>query len=507
MFCTNCGKEIPEEGEFCPQCGISTEESRKLFKARLEEAAPAAPSPSIDFPPPGQSASAFYAAIQTKQMETLPGQSSGQVSEAPPPSPHEAPKPSTFEVPPSGQPSGQVSETPPPSPFGAPPSPNGTPPSPYDAPQPAPIGAAPTMPMGAAPTMPMSTAPSGPMVPVPPQNGIPPYPPQGMPAPVKPKKKSKKGIFIAIGSVVLVALIVVGVIVGINIYRSNSYDNAVAMLESGDYQGAYDAFGKLGDYEDSADLQALAQRWMDYKAAVALFNANDFEAALTAFNNLGSFEDSSDYVELCTLNIDYKAAVATYNRGDYETALNMFKSLSSKNFLDSSNWVDKSKYAIATEKYESGDLYGAYKDFKALGSFDDSSEMMEKCTTPYPATGELYHNPSYVSSRSAIALDASNLSRVSYYKVYSGDTLVSTIWINPGGKVTIEVPPGTYTIKEAFGSAWFGEEILFGDEGIYSVMLINNSTSFDLADNIIATITMAVTEGNIGSDIVGRQGF
>ena len=465
-------------------------------------------------------------------------------AQAPAPPPFDPPTAAPFDPPapaPTGVPIAPV-------PFDAP-APTGTPvaafdppapaPSPYDAPAkpafdappPAPTGA-PTVIMGAVPPPPPGVAPTAPMPTVPPQGGVPQFPPPPTaqfpqpttvqfpqpvpaqfpqpvaPAPAKPKK-SKKGLFIGIGAGALVILIVVGVIIGINVTRSNNYDKAVTMLEAGSYQEAYDAFNKLGDYKDSIEQKELAWTWLKYVAAKELFNGKDYKAAQDAFKSLGGFEDSANYVKLCEQNIAYLQAIADYEAGSYDKALDAFYKLAGAGFSDASDWVDKTEYAIADKKFKDGDKYGAYNGFKALGSYKDSADRMKQCTTPFPGTGELYHNSGFVSSRSAIAIDAVNLTYVTYFKIYNGTTLVSTMWINPGEKCTIDVPPGTYTIKRATGSAWFGEEIMFGEEGNYVVMTFEGGNdSYSLDDNKIVTITMAVASGgNTGTKGVGSAGF
>ena len=295
---------------------------------------------------------------------------------------------------------------------------------------------------------------------------------------------------------------------GFNVYRTSTYEKAVAMLESGDYQGAYDTFAKLGDYEDSVEQQKLAKQWIDYREARILYDTRDFEAALSAFQNLETFEDAGDYVIACELNIDYRKAVTDFDKGLYESALATFIRLSEEGFQDARPWINKTKYAIADEKYEDGDLYGAYSDFKKLGSYEDSANRMKQCTTPLPSTSVLYKNSAYDSTRSFIAIDCAKVQYPCYFKVYSGTNLVAVLWINGGEKLTIEVPPGNYSIKQATGDDWFGEEILFGDEGFYGVMLFDGDNDyFSLADNYIITITISVSGGNIGSKETDRENF
>jgi tetratricopeptide (TPR) repeat protein len=335
------------------------------------------------------------------------------------------------------------------------------------------------------------------------------YPPPNVPAPApQVPKKSNKGLFIILGAVALVVVLAIAGVVGFNVYRSNAYDNAVKALDAGEYQAALDAFAELDDYRDAAALKERARKWLDYKAAQALLDAEDYEAALEGFKALGSFENAAELAAQCQNSIDYRAAVVDFATGDFEAALDAFRELTSSDFLDSDQWVDKTAYAIADKKYTEGDLYGAYLDFQALAGYEDASERARQCTTPYPTTGELYHNGAYASSASAITIDAVNVSYMSYYKIYVGDDLVSTLFLNAGTSCTIEVPPGNYTIKEAAGETWFGEEILFGDEGSYEVLKFDDGNDyFVLEYNIEVTFTLEVLDGDVGSSPIARENF
>lgn len=64
--------------------------------------------------------------------------------------------------------------------------------------------------------------------------------------------KKRKRKFIIVLSIV--AVIVVGIILAFvitNVIKSNNYNSAIQLLESGQYQEAYDLFCELGDYKDS----------------------------------------------------------------------------------------------------------------------------------------------------------------------------------------------------------------------------------------------------------------
>jgi tetratricopeptide (TPR) repeat protein len=321
-------------------------------------------------------------------------------------------------------------------------------------------------------------------------------------------KKSKKPLFITLGIAAAVIVLAIAAAIGFDVYRSSSYSNAVANLEAGDYQAAYDAFVNLGDYENAPLLLARAQNGLDYNAAQALLDAEDYEGALAAFDALKGFKDSVDKAALCQNTLDYRAAIEDFEAGDLEAAFDAFSALTTAGFSDSAEWADKTAYAIADQSYEAGDHYAAYQGFKELGSYKDAAERMQQCTTPYPETGEYYHNEAYVSTSSAIVIDAANASYASYYKIYSGSDLVSAIFLNPGASHMTELPPGNYTLKEASGDVWFGEEIMFGDEGYYDVLVFDDGNDyFTLDHNVEVTITLSVASGDIKSSPTDREDF
>ncbi|HBT95399.1 MAG TPA: hypothetical protein DEB24_04595, partial [Coriobacteriia bacterium] len=173
---------------------------------------------------------------------------------------------------------------------------------------------------------------------------------------------------------------------------------------------------------------------------------------------------------LSTDYINYLAGQKYFEDGDYEAARPVFALLALDDFEDASEWVKKTDYAQAAVLFDGGDLYGAYLSFKKLGAYSDSTERMAACTTPAPANGTIYFDGGFASSTSELVIDGSSITQASYFKLYSGDTLVSTFWVSPAGSVTLGLRSGTYTIKEAWGDPWFGEEVMFGDEGYYTIM-------------------------------------
>ena len=72
------------------------------------------------------------------------------------------------------------------------------------------------------------------------------------------------------------------------------YQEATALLDSGDYAGSVKAFTALGDYKDSKDKAASAQQEVDYQTATAMLDKEDYAGAVEAFTALGDYKDSKD---------------------------------------------------------------------------------------------------------------------------------------------------------------------------------------------------------------------
>ena len=55
--------------------------------------------------------------------------------------------------------------------------------------------------------------------------------------------------------------------------KADDYDAAMALMDSGNYEGAIAAFTELGDYEDSIQKTEECHSILSYKDATALFDA------------------------------------------------------------------------------------------------------------------------------------------------------------------------------------------------------------------------------------------
>lgn len=150
-------------------------------------------------------------------------------------------------------------------------------------------------------------------------------------AAVRKARKRKKIAAIAIPIVcACIALAVLTVTVFI---PNKRYNDAVALMESGDYEAAITAFEAMDGYKDS-EAQILNCRTAildaEYDSAVRLFQEGKYEEAIEAFEALAGYRDSKDQITLCKTAIkdaEYDKAMELLNRGEYIDAYTAFSAL------------------------------------------------------------------------------------------------------------------------------------------------------------------------------------
>ena len=66
---------------------------------------------------------------------------------------------------------------------------------------------------------------------------------------------------------------------------------------------------------------------------------------------------------------------------------------------------------------------------------------------------------------------------------------------------------GTYTIKIAYGTDWYGEIDVFGESGSYSQLMNGSSRYFEFYSNYYYTLQLqAGRDGNVGSERISGAG-
>lgn len=326
----------------------------------------------------------------------------------------------------------------------------------------------------------------------------------------QPKKKSKKLLFAIIGGVLALVLIVIGIFAVMEIRQANEYDQATSMLSQQSYADAKEKFESLGSYRDSSEKAMLCQQHLDYELALSHMSDGEYETAQQEFKDLVPFEDSADMVAECQRYIEYNSAEGLAVEMNYAEAEGIFRSLAADSFLDSEERANECAYALAEGFLAAGENYKAYKAFLGLGGFGDSADRALGCVIPNPASGEIYRNGDFGATDSPIVISSKDVSNPYYVKIYSGETVVSTIFLNPNSSVTVSLPVGSYTLKAASGKQWFGETDLFGDDGYYYVMVFGGDAgdTMVIEPNYEYTLDLEVAEGgNVDSRNSGRSAF
>ena len=388
----------------------------------------------------------------------------------------------------------------------------------------------------------------------PPAPPAPPKAPVTGPAPASAAPPAKSSKMKWIIPCVAAAALIIGAALGIPAMKEQNnikrYNQGADMIERGDYQGAYETFKELGNYEDSFTLAMYAQRGMGYTAAKELMERGDYDKAAETFDGLAGFKDSRELAAECRNEQAYQKAVALFDAEDYAAAEEAFRELGdysgAKDYaarcaheqadiayneaiqagdyakalevLDSGEgrWDNEAAmrtectnhltYIEATQDLAAGRNYSALKKFQSLGTFLDSAERAKTCKVSKPANGEIYRNSKYSGKACTIAFKLPDNGGFYYFKIYSvnssgKETLASTMFGRAKKTVSVKLPAGSYVIKYAFGTgAWYGETEMFGEDAVYEKLIGGDDfDSFKLKKNQKLTITFGVTNGNTGS--------
>jgi len=130
------------------------------------------------------------------------------------------------------------------------------------------------------------------------------------------RKKSKIGLIIGAGLVLVVALVLLTVFVFI---PGNKYRGAQALLDAGEYDAAAAAFAELAPYRDSAERIKDVR----YSEAEAIFASGDYDGAAAAFEALGSYSDAAERVR----EVRCAKAEKIYSTGDKYSAIMAFNAI------------------------------------------------------------------------------------------------------------------------------------------------------------------------------------
>lgn len=301
--------------------------------------------------------------------------------------------------------------------------------------------------------------------------------------------------------------------------KTIAYDAALEQLDAENYAEAKAAFEALADYKDSAAKAEFAAKLITFDEAEAHFEKEEYEAAMALYQELGSFLDAANKAKICDRELRSAEADKLFDAGKFEDALKIYTELNkdwSDKFKDKASACQKHvNYDKGVKLLNEGEYFAAYQVFSKLKDFEDAADQASSCLQAYPASGVTYQNPAYSGGNVELRIEppSSDGSR-NYLKIYAeNNDLVACVAIERGEAATVWLPGGKFKIKSAFSfeDLWFGEADLFGDDAYYNV-LVNDQTGdefFALEDS--GSYTLNLRTGGDGTPVrtetEGRKSF
>ena len=206
------------------------------------------------------------------------------------------------------------------------------------------------------------------------------------------KHKLKKALKIFLPGLLAVIVIFFATSFVINdvIKPAKQYKTAVALMDSGDYQGAINIFASLGRYKDSENLSAQcinADLEATYNNALQLMADKKYSEAIFELGRLNGYSDSESLIADCEyalLDIKYDNALSLMSEGRYEQAIAEFEKLGAHKdsyilIQECNSTILENKYKAAFELMSNGELEAAITSFEAIIDYKDSIVKVTEC--------------------------------------------------------------------------------------------------------------------------------
>ena len=262
---------------------------------------------------------------------------------------------------------------------------------------------------------------------------------------------------------------------------------------------AYDSGADLWDVADSivmpdeetAQLKDTAVKGLHYEKGQEALAENDYVTAMEIFADLEGFLDADDCYEKASVAQEEKERAEEEERKRQEEEAERARQEEMAAVYDE-----------AMQHFANGEYYKAKKLFETILEYSDAQEMADMCLQDLPENGAFATGN---GSASTITIEAPSGDTDSVYlKMYdsSGET-VCKVFLRPGMSYTLSISAGTYTMKVAYGTEWYGEIDLFGDHATYSQLMNGDSTEFEIEGGYEYTLQLlASTDGNVGAQDV-----
>ena len=190
------------------------------------------------------------------------------------------------------------------------------------------------------------------------------------------------GVFLAIMGIQVITKVIL---------PPKNYEKAVQMLENGQYAEAVEAFEKLGDYEDSAEMAVISRKERFYQEGLKQMDAGEYDLALAAFSIVDDteYKDVEQKVqEILTIQENqelesaYQQAVVELKEGNYDAAREMFIELG--DYSDSTQMIKECTYqeAISMLAYGYNVDYDRIAEARellvGLGDYSDAATLVDQ---------------------------------------------------------------------------------------------------------------------------------
>ncbi len=173
----------------------------------------------------------------------------------------------------------------------------------------------------------------------------------------------------------IIAVVIIAVIILITrvVIPSVKYNNALDLMQNGNYEEAISVFTEVKGYKDSIKHIETSKKNIKYEKAILLIKLEP-SLALEMFEELGDFKDSKDK---CKEAI-YNQALSFMDAGQYEDAMQKFEEVGF-DFKDSEDKYKESIYNQAIDYMNSEKYDEAMQNFEKLGlDYKDSQTKYDE---------------------------------------------------------------------------------------------------------------------------------
>lgn len=178
--------------------------------------------------------------------------------------------------------------------------------------------------------------------------------------------------------------------------KEATYQNALALEQSGDYAGAIKLYQTIKGYKDSNDRISICQTAINegiYQEALALEQSGDYAGAVKFYQIIKGYKDSNDRFNECI----YQQALSLEQNGDYAGAIALYQSI--ENHKDSAERIPGLYYSYAEILMSDGKWDEASEAFKNAGKYSDATERINE--PYYHAALQMEAQEDYVGAHAA----------------------------------------------------------------------------------------------------------